>query len=78
MRLSVPEHCSGHCYTISVADRGTGLPDGVWDTEAGTITTSGLGLTVVQSLVQKLNATLDVATQGGTTFILTIPMEELE
>ena len=53
---------------IRVSDRGVGLPDG-WSIEKA----DSLGLTLVKTLVQQLEGTLNIMRNGGTTFEIRFP-----
>jgi PAS domain S-box-containing protein len=53
-------------YVLSVSDNGTGLPPG-FDIK----TVKSLGLQLLNMLVRQLHGTLDVVSDGGTTFMIT-------
>ena len=54
---------------MSVADHGTGLPDGFDPTEG-----SGIGLQVVRALLDQLGGSIRAEMDGGARFVVTAPL----
>jgi PAS domain S-box-containing protein len=58
--------------TLTVNDKGPGLPEGLRPAKSGTT-----GLTIVHTLVQQIDGTLNYETSGkGTKFVITVPLHE--
>ncbi len=74
VELSQTEETS---YTLSVGDRGVSLPENIYDEKTGTLQGTGLGLTVVQSLVDKLRASITVERDEGTCFRIVVPKKDV-
>lgn len=66
-RIQIEMHQDDHrCIRLAVIDDGVGLPDGV-----GEPGTKSLGLRLVRTLSDQLDATLDMASDGGARITLT-------
>ena len=55
---------------LAVSDNGVGLPEGT-DLRSS----SSMGMMVVSSLVNQLDATMEIKTGKGTTFVIDLPAE---
>jgi two-component sensor histidine kinase len=67
--IDVALHCTPHQLTMSVQDSGVGVPP-----ELDWQHTNTLGLKLISMLTEQLGGSLRLDREGGTTFILTVPL----